>query len=137
MKSTVRIKNNSFVSVVTSTLLLMISASFNTVQNQQEQFKGRWEALWQIKNTTRSNDIMQGYMDFKANGQMEITAYGYPGCLFSNDTIYNELRWQVLGDSLILYSNQDRFNLTYIVQKVSPNEVLLQLMDDIYITLKR
>lgn len=139
MKNIVRLKNNGFVPALTSALLLVISSSFNAAQNQDKQWEGHWEALWQIKNAAYadSDDIMRGYMEFKSNGQMKITAYGYPGCLFSNDTIYNELSWKAIGDSLVLYSDQDKFNLIYTIRKASSDEVLLQLMDDIFVTLKR
>jgi hypothetical protein len=106
---------------------------------QSSQLEGKWDAVWRIQDVSMSkaqNNSMRGQMNFKSNGRVEVVAYGYPGCLFSHDTIKNELQWKAYHDSLIFYSPQDNFSLTYIVQQGPSGEVLLRLMEDIVITLK-
>jgi hypothetical protein len=118
--------------------LLMMSPSFCLAQDGS-QLEGKWEAIWKLHNgsmTSGQDSIMRGHMNFKNNGEVEVVAYGYPGCLFSNDTIQNALQWKVQRDSLIFYNPQDHFSLIYIVHETSSGEFQLKLMDDILITLK-
>lgn len=125
--------------LVLAPALLMVSPSFSIAQQHNGQLEGKWEAVWKIQNApmpTGQDSTMRGHMDFKSNGQVEVVAYGYPGCLFSNDTIQNELQWKVERDSLIFYNPQDGFSLVYTVQETSSGEVLLKLMDDILVTLR-
>lgn len=118
--------------------LLMMAPALSLAQSQG-QLEGKWEATWKIQNGSMLTDhesSMRGHMNFKNNGKVEVVAYGYPGCLFSNDTIQNELQWNVQRDSLIFYSPQDNFSLIYIVEEAATGEIQLRLMDDIFITLK-
>lgn len=123
---------------VLTPFLLMISPSFCLAQDKS-QLEGQWEAVWKIHSATKptgQDSVMRGHMNFKSNGQVEVVAYGYPGCLFSTDTIQNDLQWKVERDSLIFYNLQDNFSMIYIVQEDSSGEVQLKLMDDILITLR-
>lgn len=124
------------VGFVLAPFLLMATPVLCLAQNSA--LEGKWEAVWKIQDLSMSDgqDSMRGHMNFKNNGQVEVVAYGYPGCLFSNDTIQNELQWKVRRDSLIFYNPQDNFSLIYLVHKDPSGEIQLKLMDDILITLK-
>lgn len=80
---------------------------------------------------------MGGQMVFNEDGKVYIEALGYPGCIFSSDTIKNDLMWKVNNDSLHIFNQNDQFKLSYLINKASNNLIELQLLDDIFVTLKK
>lgn len=115
--------------------------SFQKVPEKKSAFNGLWDAEWQMINTAASgksiNHQMNGFMRFDGDGEVKITIYGYQGCIFSSDTIHNELQYKVQNDSLTIFNDQDQFQLSYLIESMSGNEIRLQLMEDIGVTLKK
>ncbi len=125
---------------VLAVVIICLFASFRFIQNFNTLFIGKWNAIWIIKNSdlgNGSNNNMQGHMEFHENGMVGIEARGYPGCIFSSDTIQNELMWKTSNDSLFLFNQSDHFRLSYYIQKATHNTIELKLLDDIVVTLKR
>ena len=135
------IKNRSVLLNALSFMTILFLSSFHELQHKKQEIVGKWNAKWTITdedNQRKGNEHeMKGYMNFSQNGLVQIKAFGYNGCVFSNDTIENELAYIVTSDSLILYNKQAHFNLTYLITTSSDREFKLQLMDDILITLTR
>ncbi len=130
---------NSVISIL-GVVVICLFASFRLIENFNSLFIGKWHAVWIIKNSEYSNGRngnMKGQMEFHENGVVGIEARGYPGCIFSSDTIKNELMWKVSNDSLYLYNPNDHFRLSYLIQKASDSTIELKLLDDIFVTLKR
>lgn len=139
MKHPFREIGNRIIPII-GVVVICFFASFRFIQNFNTQFIGKWNALWIIKNSASGNDVygnMKGHMEFYENGRVGIEARGYPGCVFSSDTIKNELMWRISSDSLYLYNQNDQFQLSYFIQKASDNTIELKLLDDIFVTLHR
>ena len=125
---------------VVGVVVICLFASFRLIENFNSLFIGQWNAIWVFRHSDHGNDRngnMQGQMVFHENGVVGIEARGYPGCVFSSDTIKNELMWKVKNDSLYLYNPNDHFQLSYFIQKASDSTIELKLLDDIFVTLKR
>lgn len=121
-------------------IIICFLASFRIIQNFNTLIIGKWDAVWIIQNSGISNgsrDNMKGYMEFHENGVVGIEARGYPGCIFSSDTIQNQLMWKVTNDTLHLYNPNDQFKLSYFIQNASENTINLKLLDDIFVTLNK
>lgn len=113
-------------------------------QNTQDILIGKWQAEWEmagnapeIEVTGGKDQYMLGKMEFLEGGEVKIDAFGYPGCLFSNDTINNQLNWVLLKDTIRLYSKDQQFSLEYAIQNMEETFIKLNLMGDIFITLRR
>lgn len=124
---------------ISGIILILFLTSFRFIQNFNNLLTGKWDVNWTIKGSDLSttNNNMKGRMVFHKNGIVNIEANGYPGCIFSSDTIKNELMWKVNNDSLYLYNQTDQFKLSYFIQKASDKTIELKLLDDIFLTLKR
>jgi len=112
-------------------------------KDKQQMLVGEWKAKWEttaesfpevdgIKDFT-----MQGKLIFGDNGRVSIAAFGFPGCIFSADTMQHELNWRITNDTLKLVNDDDPYGMPYNIQKVTDTMVELKLMDDIFLTLSR
>ena len=71
------------------------------------------------------------------NGKVEISAFGYDGCIFSDDTLKNILNWK-LDDTVLRFIDQgDDHGLPYTINKFTDTEMQLTLLEDINLTLSR
>ena len=119
-----------------------ILSSFQSVPVAKSNLEGVWNAHWQMKNplpgsAPKKTNEMEGLMEFKENGAVKITIYGYKDCIFSNDTLQNELTFNINNDSLTVFNEKEQFHLTYFIQEATKNKISLQLMNDISVTLKK
>lgn len=120
----------------------MCLSSFQTVPVKSASLKGTWNAEWEMMTSPSApgkpeSHRMNGFMQFKDNGSVSITIYGYQGCIFSSDTIHNELNYKIEDDSLTIYNGEDQFQLSYLIESFSTDEIQLQLMEDIGVTLRK
>lgn len=128
--------------VLLVTLGCFILSSFQSVPDAKNNLEGIWNAHWQMKNllpgsVLQGTNEMDGLMEFKKSGAVTITIYGYKDCIFSNDTLQNELKFNVNNDSLTVFNEKEQFHLTYFIQEATKDRISLQLMDDISVTLKK
>lgn len=112
--------------------------------NAGEDLIGKWEANWKTSKNAFPNVknnvsfTMNGLMEFEPNDQsVTITAYGYPGCIFSSDTLRHSQKWKVKSDTLELLNDGDIHGITYLIKKKSQDKIELVLMGDIMIELSR
>ena len=103
---------------------------------------GHWTAQWDTDPASfpevadASIYTMNGHFLFKGD-QVTVTAFGFPGCIFSTDTLSHTLKWKHSGDTLSLVNEGDIYGMTYRILDQQNNVMKLQLMDDITVTLSR
>ncbi|MEM9324341.1 MAG: hypothetical protein AAGA85_01740 [Bacteroidota bacterium] len=119
--------------------LLLLACSGDS--EKDAAFLGNWEAQW--RTLPESFPGMED-MDFTMSGKVKfssdsvsITAYGYEGCIFSEDTLVHSLDWKVADDTLHLLNEADVYGMSYKVVSKSDQQIELQLMDDIFLTLTK
>lgn len=138
------LNKNKFILTLFSGFISTMLTLPSIAQSSTDQFLGEWQAEWHLADHAPELDItenksqhMTGKMKFLKEGLVEINAYGYSGCLFSSDTIQNELKWIVTKDTIKLYNEDEEFSLEYAIHNVSEQMIHLSLMGDIFVILKR
>jgi hypothetical protein len=138
-------KRLNFFSVVISILplLFFILHSCGFKQSKEEIIVGEWSAHWEtvpdesLPGISGENLKMKGAIHFRESGKVDISAYGFQGCIFSDDTMINTLNWE-LADSILRFIDEgDEFGLPYKINKFGKNEIHLVLLEDINLTLSR
>ena len=134
-------------------LVLVMVACQSTTQEQpieEEQpvvtdpraaFLGAWEARWHttqeaFPDVTDAQLTMDGVFDFSTDS-ISVTLYGYPGCLFSHDTLSNQSRWALSGDTLSLINEDNTPGITYEIKSQDSTKVEMVFLEDIFVTLTR
>ena len=127
-----------------SLCILLISActqkSGDKVSREQ-QLIGNWDAQWKpdpIKYKDMPADMqytMAGKASFSADGKVTVTSYGYPNCLFKQDTTVSTSYWSVDADYLYLGDEPGGKTMQYYVQSSSKERNELRMLDDINISL--
>lgn len=107
----------------------------------RELLIGDWNAEWRSENkipiVEHATSTMQGKISFNSNGSVEMYGYGYKGCLFANDTMYNQLKWTIQNDTLMFINKDDHFIMNYNVHHINENVIELKMMDDIMLILHK
>ena len=129
-------------------LLLVVSLCFlgacsqSTSEGSQNILSGIWTAQWDTdpgafpEVSDASIYTMNGSFNFVGE-EVTVTAFGFPGCIFSTDTLSHSLNWILKNDTLSLVNEGDIYGMTYRVLDLNDKQVRLQLMDDITVTLSR
>lgn len=124
-------------------LLCLFVLSSCSKKSPQEMILGAWQAQWETNakgvtsNIKPENLRMNGKVIFKDDGWVDISAFGYKGCIFSEDTITNSLRWELGDHELKLIDKGDDQGLAYQVVHFEEHELQLTLLEDIKLTLRR
>jgi acylphosphatase len=112
-------------------------------KSKQQEIVGEWKASWettaddQIPGSVGDNLKMNGLVNFMEDGKVEISAFGYEGCIFSSDTLKNTLNWKLDDTVLRFMDSGDEHGLPYTINKFTSNELHLTLLQDINLTLLR
>lgn len=112
-------------------------------KSKQQEIVGEWQASWettaddQIPGSVGDNLKMNGLVNFMEDGKVEISAFGYEGCIFSSDTLKNTLNWKLDDTVLRFMDSGDEHGLPYTINKFTSNELQLTLLQDINLTLLR
>jgi hypothetical protein len=115
----------------------------NSNKSKQQEIVGEWKAYWktspddQLSEINEENLKMNGVINFMEDGKVEISAFGYEGCIFSSDTLKNILSWKMDDSVLRFMDSGDEQGLPYTINKFTSNEVQLTLLQDITLTLQR
>ena len=123
------------------TLLFLFHCS--PKESKDELILGKWDAHWETKpdenlpNLIGDNLKMNGVINFMADGKVEISAYGFQGCIFSDDTLKNLLNWKIEDSVLRFIDVDDEHGLPYNITKFNNRELQLTLLEDINLTLSR
>jgi hypothetical protein len=80
---------------------------------------------------------MDGIFEFSEAQKVTVIAFGFPGCIFSTDTLMHTLEWIKQGDTLSLVETGEKYGINYKILQLSDDNMRLQLMDDILITLTK
>jgi len=128
-------------------ILLIVFLCWACTQTQESNtthpLVGEWKAQWKTSPsafpevTGIEQFSMNGQLVFDKDGRVEIAAYGFPGCIFSSDTMRHKLQWKISNDTLSLMSENDPYGMPYSIIKLTKGHVELKLMDDIFLTLER
>jgi len=137
-------KKDIFLRLLFPLLFILISINgCDTKKSKEEVIIGEWKAHWQTKADENMPELngenlnMNGLIKFMENGQVEISAFGYEGCIFSDDTLRNILNWKIDDAELRFIDAGDVHGLPYTIKKFSMDELHLTLLEDINLTLSR
>lgn len=129
---------------MTSCLVAVLVSLSNCSEREpsQKHLQGTWKANWTTSRAAFPEVdeevalTMEGWVEFD-DDEITITAYGYPGCIFSADTLRHSQKWVIKKDTLELLNDGDMHGISYIVRQNSADHVQLVLMGDIYLDLTR
>jgi hypothetical protein len=137
-------KNNFLSKVILFFAVVLVTIyGCNSNKSKQQEIVGEWKAYWktapddQLSEINEENLKMNGVINFMEDGKVEISAFGYEGCIFSSDTLKNILSWKMDDSVLRFMDSGDEQGLPYTINKFTSNEVQLTLLQDISLTLQR
>ncbi len=121
---------------------LVWSCSNKNSDESESLLIGTWNAQWITDPASFPgvSDIKSYSMDGEITfypDSVEISAYGFPGCIFSSDTLRHSLKWVISNDTLSFLNEDDVYGMSYTIKGIKENAVELQLMDDIFLNLKK
>lgn len=108
---------------------------------ERQFYSGTWTARWHttpeaFPDVQGSDLTMDGVFSFTSDS-VSVTLYGYPGCLFSHDTLSNRSKWSYSGDTLALINEDNSPSITYKVLSKDTQKVEMVFLEDIFVTLTR
>tara|TARA_B100000929_G_C15197288_1_gene314473 strand:- start:37 stop:423 length:387 start_codon:yes stop_codon:yes gene_type:complete len=125
--------------VIFLNLTILFDANYNMNSNP---FVGHWKAQWSMSKNSQfvlssdKSSLMYGFFSFEKEGSVSIKGFGYPDCLFSEDTISYNTNWFTFNNQLFIGNNEEnKFN--YNIQSIKNNEIKLILLDDISLILTK
>ena len=138
-------KQNRFFSLSISVVfgLLVFVNCCGPKKDREELIIGDWNAYWETKpdeslpGLAGENLKMNGIVKFMDDGKAEIYAYGFEGCIFSDDTLKSIINWKLDDTVLRFIDKGDEHGLPYTIAKFSNHELQLTLLEDINLTLSR
>lgn len=106
------------------------------------ELQGTWNAVWET--SPESFGKIADIESFTMNGKfiflgdsITIIAHGYKGCVFGVDTIEHSQKWNIQNDTLYLVNETNLKGISYFIKSKNENSIELQLMEDIFIHLKK
>lgn len=111
-----------------------------TTITKEDVLLGKWDAQW-IKTDPEEGFTgrqlkMNGRMEFTKN-RVNITVYGFDGCIFFSDTVVSKLKWKIEDNVIRFIDLSDDQGLPYNIESFSNDKIKLSLMEDIYIDLEK
>ena len=132
-----------FFIVISGVLILLFNNCVPEKDPNRSYFEGLWKAEWflndgKMQNMFSTDQItMNGQVFFNEDKTVEITAYGFEGCVFAADTAKNTLKYEFQDSVLNLTNDEKEVVFSYRVQEKLPDKITLLLMEDIQLTLHR
>ncbi|MDN5215725.1 hypothetical protein QQ020_26845 [Fulvivirgaceae bacterium BMA12] len=126
--------------VIVALMLLVLSCNQN---KDTDLLVGTWKARWHDKSAMGHGipgincRTMDGAVDFRRDGQVNMKAYGHEGCIFMEDTVMHTLNWTLIGDSLQLSDGKSQSSMTYRIVSRQKNVIQCSLIGDIELKLTR
>ena len=120
-------------------LMLLTQSDYRT---KSDTFLGDWKAQWSISSNdklvkdTSASFVMNGVFSFHNNGSVVIKGFGYPGCIFSEDTIMYQTRWFLNLDQLVI-GNDKTNQFSYQIETADSDHIKLLLLGDIHLILDK
>ena len=128
---------------ISGVLILLFYQCTSEKDSTRSYFEGAWNAEWflldkDIQSMFSASEItMCGQVIFDENETVEITAYGFDGCVFASDTAKNTLNYEFQDSLLNLINSEKEVVFAYQVKEKLQDKLTLLLMDDIQLTLRR
>jgi hypothetical protein len=132
-----------FFIIISGVLVLIFNQCAPEGGSESDYFTGTWEAEWYLldehvlETFSKSEITMKGQVVFHRSQSVEITAYGFEGCVFASDTASNKLQFEFQDSLLNLINKEKEVVFSYRVKEKLPEKLTLLLMDDIRLTLSR
>ena len=103
--------------------------------------QGEWKAEWvtppeSYPGITDVEFTMTGKFVFTADS-LTVQANGFDGCIFYSDTLSHTQSWFVRNDSLFLLTDPETVGMTYQIKARTEEVIELQLLEDIFVTLRK
>lgn len=130
-------------SLASISIILFLINGCDSNKSKELEIIGEWKAYWETTADETTPELngdnlkMDGLVKFMDNGKVEICAFGYEGCIFSDDTLKNTLNWKLEDKILRFIDNGDEHGLPYTINKFTSQELHLTLLEDINLTLLR
>jgi len=123
-------------------ILFLYSCSGSSEQaNRPSEWIGEWNAEWETPPESYPGvEDMEFFMDGTfsfTEDSLTIVNNGYTDCIFAVDTLKHTQSWKISNDTLILYNDSETQGMTYQITSVSEDQIKLQLMSDIFVTLTK
>ena len=132
-------KNGVFVLI--SLLVFSCTSSNDTQFERPGDWQGIWDARWEtLPESYPGIEDMEFYMNGNftfTSDSLTVQANGFEGCIFNVDTLIHTQSWYVSNDTLFLMNDPELVGMTYKVKSKTDNQIELQLMEDIFVTLTR
>ena len=133
-----------FFVIISGVVVLIFNQCTNPGRESEiSYFDGVWQAEWYLLDeamhslVSESDITMNGQVVFKEDQSVEITAYGFEGCVFAADTARNLLSFEYQDSLLNLINKEKEVVFSYQVKEKLPQKLTLLLLDDIQLTLTR
>lgn len=112
------------------------------VDELAENIVGQWDSQWEmtgeeVKEYPARQRKMSGEMVFKNNGEVEVTTYGFEGCIFMSDTATNKMNWKIENQVLRFMDKKDVHGIPYSIESIRDDRIELMIMENIHLTLTR
>ena len=120
--------------------LISCACTMSSEKQEQGQWLGNWTARWETSADTYPDENMKFFMDGNftfTKDNLTVKANGFEGCIFGVDTLIHTQSWYVSSDSLYLFNDPGSVGIIYKITSRSDRKIELQLMEDIFITLKK
>jgi hypothetical protein len=127
--------------VVFVLVLGLLNGCQNSIENET-QLDGNWSAVWEtLPESFQNVDNIESFEmtgNFIFSGDsITIIANGFPGCVFGVDTIQHTQGCKISNDTLYLINENNVQGISYIIKSKTQSTLELQLMEDIFIHLKK
>lgn len=128
-------------------VVFIFSCTSTPEKPRPEDWQGNWKAVWETppESYPGIEDVeftMTGNFVFDADS-LTVQANGFDGCIFHSDTLTHTQSWYVVKsvtsqDSLLVsFNDPGQVGLTYKINSKSADKIVLQMLDDIFITLSK
>jgi hypothetical protein len=137
------VKSLRLLAIATLVSICIVGCKKDVEQKVDKPFSGKWRAQWDTDAVSfpeaAPNAIftMDGSFEFSEAKKVTVIAFGFPGCIFSSDTLVHTLEWIKLGDTLSLVETGEKYGINYKILQLSDDKMKLELMEDILITLTK
>ena len=122
-------------------LLFLVACTSSPKRERPAEWQGEWTARWEtLPESYPGVEDMQFYMNGNflfSEDRLTITSKGFKGCIFHPDTTSHTQSWYISSDTLFVLNGPDALGLSYLIKSRSDDQIELQLLEDIFITLTR
>lgn len=127
--------------------LLLVGCTSTTEKPRPSDWQGSWSARWETPpeaypGIEDMEFTMTGIFEFTSDS-LTVQANGFDNCIFGTDTLTHTQSWYIVKnvqneDSLLIsFNDSEQAGLAYQVKSKTENKIMLQVVNDINITLSK